>query len=402
MKARHLLIVALLAVALASRASAQVPEGCTSAVISPAASTEGVPLLWKNRDTGTLSNKVVFVKDSPYSYLALVNAEVPSGRHTFAGLNSAGFGIMNTVAYNLPRKSGETEDLEGIIMADALRTCRTVDDFERYLEENLGPGLGSLANFGVIDADGRAFIFEVHNHGYEKLDAAEAEVRYLVNTNFARSGAEGEGAGYLRFERASRLFDGFAPGQVQFRTILTRYTRDLGHVLLQQPSLEDARARPEDEGLWIFTRDCINRPSTSAAVVIVGKDPSDANSVATMWVIPGEPVTAIAIPLWVEAGSVPAPLWDGEQAPMWRESLRIKDIARPTSEGYKRDYLNLTRLDNADGTGYLPQILETEAQIITETMEFLGAHHSPEEFAAFQNRMTERALATLRAIASIP
>jgi len=402
MKARHVLIVALLAVALASRASAQMPEGCTSAVISPAASTQGVPLLWKNRDTGTLSNKVVFVKDSPYSYLALVNAEVPSGRHTFAGLNSAGFGIMNTVAYNLPRKSGETEDLEGIIMADALRTCRTVDDFERYLEENLGPGLGSLANFGVIDADGRAFIFEVHNHGYEKLNAAEAEVRYLVNTNFARSGAEGEGAGYLRFERASRLFDGFAPGQVEFRTILTRYTRDLGHVLLQQPSLEDARARPEDQDLWIFTRDCINRPSTSAAVVIVGKDPSDANSVATMWVIPGEPVTAIAIPLWVEAGSSPAPLWDGEQAPMWRESLRIKDVVRPMSEGYKRDYLNLTRLDNADGTGFLPQILETEAQIITETMEFLGAHHAPEEFAAFQNRITERALATLRAIPSTP
>jgi hypothetical protein len=402
MKARHVLIVVLLAVALAPQASAQTPEGCTSAVISPAASTEGVPLLWKNRDTGTLSNKVVFVKDSPYSYLALVNAEVPSGRHTFAGLNSAGFGIMNTVAYNLPRKSGETEDLEGIIMADALRTCRSVHDFERYLQANLGPDLGSWANFGVIDADGNAYLFEVHNHGYEKLDAAEVEVRYLVNTNFARSGAEGEGAGYLRFERASRLFDGFAPGQVEFRTILTRYTRDLGQVLLQQPSLEDARARPEDEDLWIFTRDCINRPSTSAAVVIVGKDPSDANSVATMWVIPGEPVTAIAIPLWVEAGSIPAPLWDGEQAPMWRESLRIKDIIRPMSEGYKRDYLNLTQLDNADGTGFLPQILETEAQIIMETMEFLGAHHSPEEFAAFQNRMTERALATLRTIASIP
>jgi len=398
MKATHLLIVALLALALAARASPQTPEGCTSAVISPAASTGGVPLLWKNRDTGTLSNKVVFVKDSPYSYLALVNAQVPSGRHTFAGLNSAGFAIMNTVAYNLPRKSGETEDLEGIMMADALRTCRTVDDFERYLQENLGPDLGSLANFGVIDADGKAFIFEVHNHGYEKLDAAEAEARYLVNTNFARSGAEGEGAGYLRFERASLLFEGFAPGQVDYRTILTQFTRDLGHVLLQQPSLENARAKPEDEDLWIFTRDCINRPSTSAAVVIVGKDPSDANSVATMWVIPGEPVTAIAIPLWVEARSSPAPLWEGEQAPMWRESLRLKDVIHPMSEGYKGHYLNLTRLDNADGTGFLPLILETEAKIIGETLEFLGKRHSPEELAAFQNQMAERALARLKAI----
>lgn len=402
MKPKDALIVGLLTLGLAAPALAQTREECTTAIISPAASADRVPVLWKNRDTGTLSNKVVFVKDTPYSYLALVNAEVPSGRHSFAGLNSAGFGIMNSVAYNLPRKSGEMEDLEGIIMADALRTCRSVHDFERYLQANLGPDLGSWANFGVIDADGKAYLFEVHNHGYEKLDAAEAEARFLVNTNFARSGAEGEGAGYLRFERASRLFEGFPPRQVDFRTILTQFTRDLGHVLLGQSSLEDARRTPSDQDVWLFTRDCINRPSTSAAVVIVGRDPADPNSVATMWVIPGEPVTAIAIPLWVEAGSSPAPLWDGEQAPMWRESLRIKEIVRPLSEGYKRDYLNLTRLDNADGTGFLPQILETEAQIIAETMEFLEAHHSPEEFAAFQNRRTERALATLRAIASIP
>jgi len=402
MKPKDALIVGLLALGLASPALAQTREECTTAIISPAASADRVPMLWKNRDTGTLSNKVVFVEDTPYSYLGLVDADAPGGRHVFAGLNSAGFGIMNSVAYNLPRKSGEMEDLEGIIMADALRTCRSVDDFERYLQANLGPNLGSWANFGVIDADGKAYVFEVHNHGYEKLDAADAEARYLVNTNFSRSGAEGEGAGYLRFERASRLFEGFSPGQVDFRTILTQFTRDLGHVLLGQSSLEDARRTPSDQDVWLFTRDCINRPSTSAAVVIVGRDPADPNSVATMWVIPGEPVTAIAIPLWVEAGSSPAPLWDGEQAPMWRESLRIKDIVRPMSEGYKRDYLNLTRLDNADGTGFLPQILETEAEIITETVEFLGAHHSPEEFAAFQNRMTERALVTLRAIASIP
>lgn len=398
MKPKNIWITGLLALGVACPALAQTPEQCTTAVVSPAASADGVPVLWKNRDTGTLSNKVVYVEEEPLSYLGLVNADAPGGRHVFAGLNSAGFGIMNSVAYNLPRKSGEMEDLEGIIMADALRTCRSVEDFERYLQTNLGPDLGSWANFGVIDANGEAFLFEVHNHGYEKLDAAAAEASFLVNTNFSRSGEEGEGAGYLRFERASQLFDGFAPGRVDYRTILTQFTRDLGHLLLDQPTLAEARQMPGDQNAWVFSRDCINRPSTASAVVIVGKDPSDPSSVATMWVIPGEPVTAIAIPVWVEAGSSPPALWDGEQAPMWLESLRIKEMIRPMSEGNKRQYLNLTRLQNADATGFLPRILETEAEIIAETLEFLATRHSPEEYASFQNRMAERALATLKTV----
>ncbi len=50
---------------------------------------------------------------------------------------------MNTVAYNLPKETAEIKDLEGLIMADALRLCRTVDDFEAYVEANLGPALGA-------------------------------------------------------------------------------------------------------------------------------------------------------------------------------------------------------------------------------------------------------------------
>jgi len=115
-----------------------------------------------------------------------------------------------------------------------------------------------------------------------------------------------------------------------------------------------------------------------------------------MWVIPGEPVTAVAVPLWVEAGASPASLWEGEEAPMWHESLRIKRLARPHTEGNKKDYLNLTRLDNADGTGYLPGILAAEREILAATAEFLQERHSGAEYAAFQEAMAERALGVLR------
>ncbi len=370
-------------------------EQCTSAVITPAGSATGGPVLWKNRDTSFLSNKVLFVDEEPYDYLCLSNAHSSSGRSCWVGLNSAGFGIMNTVAYNLPNPSDEMKDLEGIIMADALRSCRTIDDFKAYIEANLGPELGSLANFGVIDGSGDAMLFEIHNNGFETVDPAAARNSCLVNTNYARTGTEGAGSGYLRFERASELFSTLPDGPVDFRTILTRFSRDTGHVLVDQPTPFELDQVPGDEELWVNTRDTINKAYTSATVVLVGRNPDEPESVATMWVIPGEPVTAIAVPLWVEAGASPEPMWKGDEAPMWVESQRLKTMIRPFEEGGKEHYLSMTVLDNADGTGFLPTLLGVEAEIIAETDGFLARGHSPEEYRAFQAEMVQRAYDTL-------
>lgn len=373
-------------------------ENCTSAVISAEGSANGAPMLWKNRDTLLLSNKVVYVKETPYSYLALVNANSDSGRVCYAGLNSVGFAIMNTVGYNLPEKPDEMKDLEGFIMADALRTCRSVEDFERFIKANLGPDLGSLANFGVIDAGGRAVIFEIHNHGYKIFDSLQTPEKYLVNTNFARSGKPDKGAGYLRFKRATELFKTFSPGKAAFEPILCQFTRDVGHVLVKHPRFEELKKVPAVQDLWISTADCINKRYTSAAVVIIGKNPNDKDSRATMWVIPGEPVCAVALPLWVEAGMVPEAFWKGKKAPLWEESLRIKDIIRPLKGGSRRNYLDLTKLDNAEETGFLPRILEVEQEILKMTRTFLQKKRSTDELAEFQTRMAQRALQLLKSI----
>ena len=370
-------------------------EACTTAVVAPDGSTTGTPVLWKNRDTPRLSNKVVYVEESPFDYLCLANARADSGRSCYAGLNRAGFAIMNTVAYNVPEVAGERDDREGIIMADALRTCRTVDDFERYLEANLGPELGAQTNIGVIDADGGAAIFEIHNHGIERIEAADQPSDYLVNTNFARSGDQGEGEGYLRFERASELFRLFPAGGVDPEIILHRFSRDLGHPLLGDVELDDLAALPPRPPVWVNTRDRIDRPSTASTVVIVG---GDEQRPATMWIIPGEPLTAAAIPLWVEAGRSPAALCEGEEAPLWAESMRIKHGLRPSRIGHKGDYLDLTRLDNADGTGYLPDLLAMEESIFDETAEFLAGRPGPEELAEFQEKVANRVLEHLRSI----
>ena len=180
-RGRWLVIAFVLAAALSQGAAA---DECSTAVISGAASADGRPILWKNRDTDNLLNRVVFVAEAPYSYLGVVDAADASGRRVYVGLNAAGFAIMNTVAYNLPEKSDEAADLEGTIMADALRLCRTVDDFENYLKKNAGPGLGSQANFGVIDAAGGAAVFEVHNNGCRRLDASNAPEKLRSRDEF--------------------------------------------------------------------------------------------------------------------------------------------------------------------------------------------------------------------------
>jgi hypothetical protein len=376
-------------------------DECTSAVVGPAGSAAGAPLLWKNRDTGELANKVVFVADEPYSYVGLVDASAPSGRHVYAGLNEVGFAIINTVAYNLPEPAGgELEDLEGIIMADALRGCRTVDDFERYLAANLGPDLGAWSNFGVIDGEGGARLYEVHNNGFERIEVTGLPRSLLVNTNFARSGEQGTGAGYLRHERASALFAGLGEAPVEWPVILQRFTRDLGHPLLDHPSWQELAEAPATPPLWVSTKDTIDKDATSAAVVIVGRRPGEAWPPATMWVIPGEPVTAVAVPLWVEAAASPTLLWQGEEAAMWRESMRLKRIARPFPELEKEKYLDLTRLDNADGTGFLPGLLAAEAEVLEATRAFLAEPRSSEELARFSEEMAALAYRALQAAGS--
>lgn len=371
-------------------------EECTTAIISGEASFNGAPLLWKNRDTGHIYNKVIYVNEVPYSYIAVVNHDETSGRSVFAGINSAGFAIMNSVAYNLPKKAGERTDLEGIIMADALRKCRTVDDFENYIQQNTGPGLGSLANYGVIDAEGEAAVFEVSNHGYKRFDARDFPEKYIINTNFSRSGKIYKGYGYLRFDRALQLFK--RAKKISPLYILQFVSRDVSNPLVPVIPRSQWKNLAADSPFWVYTNDSINRPSTASAIVFQGVKKGDDPSRAIMWVILGEPVTSIAVPLWVKAGQVPRLLWDGDIAPIDREAMRLKAILRPLKGGNRPKYIDLTKLDNNRRSGWLPILLKTEEEIFRKTLEFSKKNHTPAELAAFQEKMAEKVLRTLRAI----
>ncbi len=395
------LVVAVVALSVASggyRAGAVEGEECTTLVAARAATSHGGPMFWKNRDTGTLSNKVMLVTEHPYSFVALVDADDSAGRAAWAGVNAVGFAIANTASYNLPQPADEGREQEGVVMAEALRTCRTVDDLERLIERRKGRRLGVRTNFFAIDASGGAVIIETHNNGHTRYDASSFPGNRIANTNFSRSGGVDEGAGYMRFDRASELLETITADRLNASTVFEILSRDMEHPLLQHPSRGAWKTLPADRPYWVHSNYTINRPSTASAVVVEGVRPGQDPRLTTMWVALGEPVTTIAVPVWFAAGTPPEELWQGKAAPISAEAARLKAALRPLKSRERNEYADVTRLDNAAGTGWLPGLMAVERQIMADTAAFLETNPSDEALGAFQRRMAARALAALKAV----
>jgi hypothetical protein len=148
--------------------------------------------------------------------------------------------------------------------------------------------------------------------------------------------------------------------------------------------------------VWLHTNYTIDRPSTASATVIHGVRPGEDPSHTTMWVALGEPLTSIAVPLWVSAGQPPAELWEGKDAPLTRESERLKSLLRPLKSTERQEYLDLTQLDNAAGTGWLPMTLAAERDNFKQADDLMKKNPSVEDLASFEKAVAARTLAVLK------
>lgn len=191
---KHLFLIWGLLAAL----TAEPVLACTSAVVSGKVTPDGRPLLWKNRDTDYLRNHVAYIKGEKYNFIADVNsANFPALKEAWMGTNSVGFALMNTQSYNLVEvKDGEERGAaNGRIIYRALEVCATVEDFCHFLDTISKPSLIE-ANFGVIDAQGAAAMFEVDYYKYTMYDAnnpKDAPYGYIARTNFSFAGEVNRG-----------------------------------------------------------------------------------------------------------------------------------------------------------------------------------------------------------------
>lgn len=343
---------------------------CTSAVISGKATPDGRPLLWKHRDTDFLKNHVAYIRGERYDFIADVNSAI--GLHpteAWVGTNSAGFALMNTQSYNLVDvKPGEERgEANGRVIFRALEICATVEDFCCFLDTVTKPSLIE-ANFGVIDAQGGAAMFEVDYYKYTMYDANEAPDGCVVRTNFSLSGPENVGGGYVRFMEAERVLRPAArKGLVTPQLIFNQLSRSYRNNQLGIDLREGVYQSGSSTG-WFIDQDFIPRRSTSCSVVIQGVKCGEKAELTTMWTLLGYPSTGMAVPLWVKCGEkLPQVVVYDEgklASPLSWKSLSLAQYVFAFHQGMGSDkYLYWRALYNEEQTGYLQLIPMMEQRV---------------------------------------
>lgn len=347
---------ALLALCLAL--AALPGPACTTGVISGKATPDGRPILWKNRDTPDRHNQVVRGDGGRYSFVGVANQADLGGLQIWSGVNSAGFAIMNNVSYNVDVKE-EDSTMEGTFMRLALETCGSVEDFQALLAATDGGGRFVAANFGVIDAKGGAAYFEANDKRFTRFDAAAAPGGFLVRGNYSHSGRKGQGAGYIREARAQDLVGGLrAKNRLTVENLLGEVARDTANAR--------TGAYPAETGKgWAWIGDSINRNTTASAYVLQGVLPGEDPLASTAWILLGQPITGVAVPVWVGGGPVPPELHARPMAPLHAAFDRIARHAYPDRSDDQVRYLDVARMYDP-ARGLLAPLRDLERRNVEE------------------------------------
>ena len=273
---------------------------CTSFLISGKATPSGKPMMFKHRDTGELNNRIAHFEGEKYAFMGLVNSPVLDGE-VWAGMNEAGFCIMNTASYNLREDSLDCPmDREGELMFHALGVCATLEDFEEWLNTYHQPW-GVEANFGVIDAQGGAAYYEMNNSRYIKYDVNAEECGYRVVTNFSFAGRYEDYEGWERYQTASAIMQEAFSRDRELSAIeaIDLFSRQYRHEIL------GLNYNVENAPQYAVDQDFIPRRITSAVICFEGVKPATDPKHTIMWTALGYPACAVALPLLINEKSLP-------------------------------------------------------------------------------------------------
>jgi len=310
---------------------------CTTAVISGKATADGRPILWKNRDTSSVRNEVAYFNDGRYRVVAVVNAGNRSS--VWMGMNEAGLCIENSLSKDLASEEKASGPGNGRIMKLVLQTCRTVADVERLLNETNRPGRITTANYGVIDAEGGAALFETGPKSFTKFDANDPSVApngYLVRSNFAttarRLSAQPlpeqvvavEVYSGARYARACRLLEQGGTDRITVEFVLRNMTRDLADQA-GRPYAGTVIGGAGPLPAVIDTASTISRTTTVSAAIFQGVRRGESPASTTMWALLGDPKFTIAVPCWVANETIADPLEDPQGAELGELARTLRD-----------------------------------------------------------------------------
>ena len=376
MKRNQMILVCMMAIAMLCTVAPA--WACSSAVISGKVTPDGRPLLWKNRETGHLRNHMAYVKGEKYDFVANVNSDnYPKLKEAWVGSNTAGFALMNTQSYNLDLGDIADDDRgpkNGEVIYRALEICATVEDFCHYLDTISKPS-GIDANFGVIDAQGGAAMFEVDGNSYKLFDANDPDVAphgYVARTNFSNGGELNKGYGYVRFLEVDRVLSkACAMGGITPQLIFNDIARSFRNNILDIDLRSGDFNYPKTSG-WFTDQDFIPRNNTSCSIVVQGVKKGENPELTILWTILGYPPAGVAVPLWVK-DNLPAMMsYDKEKeaAPLSAASLKLADekVFHFKQGGGTKHFLHWENLYNLQGTGIMQKLVPVEEKVYQEAL----------------------------------
>ncbi len=349
--------------------------GCTSAIITGRLTPDGRPLMWKHRDTEALNNRMEWFKGDKYSFLGLVNSDMTEGV-VWGGSNDAGFSIMNTASFNLQEKKADIENMEGVLMYRALGQCKTLADFEKFLNDYPTPR-GVEGNFGVIDANGGAAYYEVNNYEWVKVDVNDERIAphgYLAYTNFSYTGKQDGGYGYIRYETAERIISKALPHHnITPKWIFDNLSRSFYNSFLDVDYAEEKVFKSLKTG-WIPEVDFISRRESSSSFIMQGVKPGEDVENTIIWVSLGYPPVTPSFPLFIKAGENQPHFVmkskENNNAALCDVSLAFKEPAYANKRGSGPKYVNLGYLKDSimDDVKELEKSIYEEFDPIIENM----------------------------------
>lgn len=347
---------------------------CTSAIISGSATVDGRPILWKHRDSGSIENKLVFISDSGFDFMGVANVKDIESKDIWMGMNEKGFSIMNTASYNINEgvSCDVDPDQEGLFMRLALESCADMNDFEELLRNSSGKW-GIDANFGVLDADGNAAYYETGYYNYTKFDVNDPAVApkgYIVRTNFSVTGKGDKGQGYIRYDATNKLFE--AQEKLSMEFILREATRNMDHGALSTDIGNMKLPKTAEDETLVAFQDYIVRYRSASVLIVQGVLPGEDPKNTMLWPVMGFPLTAMVTPVFFSSGhDLPYVITtDTEETPyLANAAMKLKDELFPVEHDDKENYINVAKLKNRKGKGYLQEIMKAEAVILKKAKE---------------------------------
>lgn len=362
---------------------------CTSVIVSGKATKDGRPLIFKNRDTSTLHNMTIVVQGQVYRYIGLVNAEDTEPVNVWGGHNEAGFGIINTAAYNLNGDGGDT-DGDGILIRKALELCATLEDFERLLDTVKKPREVN-SNFAVLDANGGCAYYETGNYDYVKFDVNDPNVApdgYLMRTNFGTTGNNKLDQGVERFCAITDFMaEACKEGKFDPQYLLCQIPRYMKHGVTKL-DMADFMPDNEDDTRYFPFHDYIARYSTSSVIMVQGVKAGESPQATVSWTMVGWPLSTVAIPLVITpSGKLPALVADDGtgHSRLNEMGLQLKERVFSLKSGNTSSYGDLAQLMNKQGTGIMQRVQTLEMEVIRRGDEALDVLRKSKSFKAIES-----------------